>query len=157
MMTRINHKTVQALLDRYGYYFYVIKCMPGSECSCVNHTSGSADVKCKYCLGTGKRIKIVKVFGSIREKQERETESTLSMNATPKIVYIKGRHRINKDDIVIDDEDVYTVAACQYHKGEKGEFAFTRLVCPYMRSNISHLLRNFKELEDEHKLRRKKK
>lgn len=157
MMTPINNRTVSKLIDRYGYWFYVVKCVPGTECVCVNHTTHTADPKCKHCLGTGHKIKIIKVFGSIREKNERETEANTDVNSTHKIVYIKGMHRINKDDLVIDNEDVFHVLTCQYHKGEKGEFAFTRLVCPYVKANVSYTLRNFKELLHEHKLRKKRK
>ena len=157
MITPINNRTVSKLIDRYGYWFYVVKCVPGTECVCVNHTTHTADPKCKHCLGTGHKIKIVKVFGSIREKNERETEANTDVNSTHKIVYIKGMHRINKDDLVIDNEDVFHVLTCQYHKGERGEFAFTRLVCPYVKANVSYTLRNFKELLHEHKLRKKRK
>lgn len=157
MMTPINNRTVSKLIDRYGYWFYVVKCVPGTECVCVNHTTHTADPKCKHCLGTGHKIKIIKVFGSIREKNERETEANTDVNSTHKIVYIKGMHRINKDDLVIDNEDVFRVLSCQYHKGERGEFAFTRLVCPYVKANVSYTLRNFKELLHEHKLRKKRK
>ena len=156
MMTPINNRTVSRLIDRYGYWFYVVKCIPGTECSCVNHTTKAADIKCKHCLGTGHKIKIIKVFGSIREKNERETEANTYVNSTHKIVYIKGMHNIKKDDIVIDNEDIYHVLSRQYHKGEKGEFAFTRLVCPYIKGNVSHIIRNFKELLHEHKLRKKR-
>ena len=157
MITPINNRTVSKLIDRYGYWFYVVKCVPGTECVCVNHTTHTADPKCKHCLGTGHKIKIIKVFGSIREKNERETEANTDVNSTHKIVYIKGMHRINKDDLVIDNEDVFRVLTCQYHKGERGEFAFTRLVCPYVKANVSYTLRNFKELLHEHKLRKKRK
>ena len=157
MITPINNRTVSKLIDRYGYWFYVVKCVPGTECVCVNHTTHTADPKCKHCLGTGHKIKIIKVFGSIREKNERETEANTDVNSTHKIVYIKGMHRINKDDLVIDNEDVFRVLTCQYHKGERGEFAFTRLICPYVKANVSYTLRNFKELLHEHKLRKKRK
>ena len=157
MITPINNRTVSKLIDRYGYWFYVVKCVPGTECVCVNHTTHTADPKCKHCLGTGHKIKIIKVFGSIREKNERETEANTDVNSTHKIVYIKGMHRINKDDLVIDNEDVFHVLTCQYHKGERGEFAFTRLICPYVKANVSYTLRNFKELLHEHKLRKKRK
>ena len=157
MLSRINARTVSRLIDRYGYWFYVVKCVPGTECRCTNHTTHAPDPQCKLCLGTGHKIKIVRVFGTIREKNERETEANTLVNATHKIVYIKGMHRINKDDLVIDDEDVFHVLARQFHKGEKGEFAFTRLVCPYAKGNVSHIIRNFKEILHEHKLRKKKK
>ena len=40
-------------------------------------------------------------------------------------------------------------------KIEKGEFAFTRLVCPYVKGNVSYIIRNFKELLYEHNLQKK--
>ena len=86
MMTPINNRTVSRLIDRYGYWFYVVKCVPGTECSCVNHTTKAADIKCKRCLGTGHKIRIIKVFGSIREKNERETEANTLVNSTHKVV-----------------------------------------------------------------------
>lgn len=156
MLSPINSKTVNYLIDRYGYYFYIIRCVPETECSCVNHTTRSSDPKCKKCLGTGHKIKIKKVFGTIREIKERESESVINVNSTPKIVYIKGMLRINKDDLVVDNEDVYHVLACQHHKGEKGEFAFTRLICPFTKTNPAHFIRNFKELLND-QLRKKNK
>ena len=155
MMTPINDRTVTKLIDRYGYWFYLIRCVPETECSCVNHTTRAADPTCKKCLGTGHKIKIMRVFGSIREQKEREKEAVLQINATPKIVYIKGRVRVNKDDLLIDDEDVYHILAYQYHKGEKGQFAFTRLVCPFTKTNPAYIISNFKELLNEHKLSKK--
>ncbi len=146
MMTPINDRTVKKLIDRYGYYFYIIRCVPGTECGCVNHTTLAPDPRCKRCLGTGHKIRIKKVFGAIREIKERESEAVISVNSTPKIVYIKGKLIVNKDDLIIDNEDVFHVLACQYHKGEKGEYAFTRLVCPYTKANPAHIIRNFKEL-----------
>ena len=32
MLSRINARTVSRLIDRYGYWFYVVKCVPGTEC-----------------------------------------------------------------------------------------------------------------------------
>lgn len=155
MMTYLNNRTVTKLIDRYGYWFYVVRCVPETECSCVDHTTRAADPTCKKCLGTGHKIKISKVFGSIRENKERESETVIQVNATPKIAYIKGMFRVHKDDLVIDDEDVYHILAYQYHKGEKGEQAFTRLVCPYTKTNPAYIISNFKELLDEHKLSKK--
>lgn len=155
MLSLINSRTVDLLLHRYGCYFYVIKCVPNTECICVNHTTHAADPRCKKCLGTGKKIKIHKVFGALRELKDRESNAVGHINSTPKIVYIKGIFRVSKDDIVIDNDEVYHVLSFQHHKGEKGEFAFTRLVCPTIKSPSVYLIRNFKELLNEHKLRKK--
>lgn len=156
-MSTVNSKTVRSLLERYGYWFYIIKRIPDTKCRCVHATSGAPDPKCKECLGTGAKIKILKVWGAIREAKERENNVTGNISSTPKICYIKGYYRLDKDDVVVDDEDVFHVLSIQHHKGEKGEFAFTRLVLPYTKSSPVHLIRNFKELLDEYKIRKGKK
>lgn len=157
MYESVNSRTVRLLLERYGYYFYVIKKIPETKCKCVNITSNSPDPKCKECLGTGAKIKIFKVYGAVREVKERESNVTGNISTTPKVAYIKGFYRFEKDDIVVDDEDIYHVLAVQHHKGENGEFAFTRLTLPYTKGPTVHFIRNFKELLDEYKIRKNKK
>ena len=139
-MSTINSKTVRLLLERYGCWFYIIKRIPDTKCKCVHPTSGAPDPKCKES-----------------DLKERENNVTGNISSTPKICYIKGYYRLDKDDVVIDDEDVFHVLSIQHHKGEKGEFAFTRLILPYTKSSPVHLIRNFKELLDEYKIRKGKK
>ena len=100
MYESVNSRTVRLLLERYGYYFYVIKKIPETKCKCVNITSNSPDPKCKECLGTGAKIKIFKVYGAVREVKERESNVTGNISTTPKVAYIKGFYRFEKDDIV---------------------------------------------------------
>lgn len=151
----INEKTVKILLDRYGYYFYVIKRIPDTKCTCVDPMTKDPDLSCKKCLGLGTRVKIKKVYGVIREARERETSVAQNISSTPKIVYIDGLEYVNKDDVVIDSENVYNVLHIQYHRGGKGSQQFTRLVCPNRKSNTAKLAKNFKEVLNEHKLRKK--
>lgn len=154
--TPINERTVKLLLDRYGYYFYVIKRFPAAKCSCVDPTTKDANSKCKKCLGLGTQIKIYKVFGVIREAKEREISIAQSISVSPKIVYIKGIFYANKDDVIIDSENVYHILNFQYHRGENGDFQFTRFICPNTKSNAAPLIRNFKELLYEHNIRKNK-
>lgn len=151
----INEKTVRLLLDRYGYYFYVIKRIPNTVCTCVDTATKDPDLSCKKCLGLGTRVKIKKVFGVIRESRERETSVAQNISATPKIVYIDGLEYVNKDDVIIDSENVYNVLYTQYHRGGKGSQQFTRLVCPNRKSSTAKLAKVFKEVLYEHKLRKK--
>lgn len=150
----INSKTVELLLKRYGYYFYVIKRFKNVKCTCLDPTSKDADSNCTKCLGTGTKIKIYKVFGCLREEKEREISVAQNLSSSPKIVYIKGFKRFEKDDIVIDNEDVYHIMEAQYHRGEKGEFAFTRAICPFTKGPDFKFIRNFYKIINEHKIRK---
>lgn len=152
----LNIRNIKLLMDRYGYYFYLIKRVPGTTCSCVNRTTKDPDANCKKCLGLGSKIKIFKVYGMIRETNDYEASIAQNISSTPKVVYLLGMVRVNKDDIVIDNEDIYHVLHIQHHKGEHGEFAFTRLTCPFIKGNDTIIIKNFKELYNEYHNKKKR-
>ncbi len=154
-LTKINAKTINSVIDRYGYTFYVIRRVPNIDCKCVDPTTKDADPKCKLCLGTGKKIKIYKVFGVSREIKNAESyRSSESGTVTPKIFYIKGSFFINKEDIIIDSEDMFVVFNMQYHRGEHGAPGFTRVIAPNKKFDKIYAIKNFKELLNEHNLRK---
>lgn len=150
----VNSETVKKLLNRYGYYFYVVKCFNNVKCTCLDPTSKDADPNCPKCLGMGTKIKIYKVFGCLRETNEREISIAQNMSSSPKVAYIKGIKRYEKDDIIVDDENVYHMAALQWHRGEKGEFEFTRAICPFTKGGDASFIRNFYKLINGHKIRK---
>lgn len=154
-LTKINAKTINSVIDRYGYVFYVVRRVPNINCKCVDTTTKEADPNCKMCLGTGKKIKIYKKFGVGREIKSAETfRSSEAGTVTPKIFYIKGSFYINKDDLIIDSEDVFTVFNMQYHRGEQGVPGFTRIIAPNKKFDKTKLMRNFKELLNEYNIRK---
>ena len=102
-------------------------------------------------MGLGYKIKIFKVKGASRESKEFEALRAEFPTVTPKIFYIKSKMFIEKQDLIIDEEGVYTVYATQFHRGLNGEFKFTRCVCPNQKFSKDSVLKNFKELLREHK------
>lgn len=154
-MTIINNKTINSVINRYGYNFYLIKKVPNIKCKCVDPLTKEANQDCKKCLGTGTKIKIYKVFGVGRESKSAETyRSSEAGTVTPKIFYIKGSVYVKKDDLIIDSEDVYTVFNQQFHRGEKGAPAFTRVIAPNKKFDKTKLIKNFKELLNEYNIRK---
>ena len=67
---RINKDTVNTLIDRYGYYSYIVKLNKSLICECVNASTKEPNPYCKRCLGTGYHIRIIRVFGASREGRE---------------------------------------------------------------------------------------
>lgn len=143
------------VIERYSYSFYLIKKVKGISCTCTNNISKEADPNCKRCLGLGTKIKIYKVKGASRETKEYEATKSENTSATPKIFYILGNQYVNKDDVIVDSENVYKVYTMQHHRGEQGKQEFTRCVCPNNKYNKILFLKNFKELLNEYKLRKK--
>lgn len=141
----------QEVIDNWDYTFYVIKQVPNMKCKCVDKTSKQADLNCPLCLGLGNKIKIYKVKGASRESKEFEALRAEFPTVTPKIFYIKTKLLIDKQDLIIDDETMYSVYATQFHRGLNGEFKFTRCVCPTVKFNKYAIIKNFKRILNEYK------
>lgn len=141
----------QEVINNWNYDFWVIKQIPNMECKCVDKTSKQAKLDCPLCLGLGTKIKIYKVKGSSRESKEFEALRAEFPTVTPKIFYIKSKLLIDKQDLIFDEECLYSVYATQFHRGLNGEFKFTRCVCPTVKFSRYHLIKNFKKLLNEHK------
>ena len=141
----------QEVIDNWDYHFWVIKQVSGVECKCVDKTSKQAKLDCPLCLGLGTKIKIYRVKGASRESKEFEALRAEFPTVTPKIFYIKTKLFIDKQDLIFDEESLYSVYATQFHRGLNGEFKFTRCICPTVKFSRYHLIKNFKKLLNEHK------
>lgn len=142
-------------IKRYDYQFWIVKKIDNIKCKCLDPVTKDADKDCKYCLGLGRKIKIYRARGASRESKEFETIKSDNTSVTPKIFYVKSKIYINKGDIIVDKEGAYQVYARQYHRGEHGEFTFTRAVCPNLKHNRNVFLKNFREKLNELFLRKK--
>lgn len=142
-------------IDRYDYKFWVIKKIDNIKCKCLDPVTKEPDKNCKYCLGLGRKIKIYRATGASRESKEFETIKSDNVSVTPKVFYVKSKIYIDKGDIIVDKEGVYQVYTRQYHRGENGEFKFTRAVCPNLKHNRNTFLKNFREKLNEYLLRKK--
>ena len=141
----------QEVIDNWDYHFWVIKQVSGMECKCVDKTSKQAKLDCPLCLGLGTKIKIYRVKGASRESKEFEALRAEFPTVTPKIFYIKTKLFIDKQDLIFDEESLYSVYATQFHRGLNGEFKFTRCICPTVKFSRYHLIKNFKKLLNEPK------
>lgn len=140
----------QEVIDTWKYKFWVIKKVGDQKCKCVDPTSKTPDLNCKLCLGLGYKIKIFKVEGASRESKEFEALRAEFPTVTPKVFYIKNKLPINKMDLILDEESLYSIYAIQYHRGFNGEFKFTRCICPTLKLNSKNVVKNFKEILNEH-------
>lgn len=142
-------------IDRYDYKFWIIKKIDSIRCQCLDPITKEADKNCQLCLGLGRKIKIYRATGASRESKEFETIKSDNTSVTPKVFYVKSKIYLDKGDIIVDKECVYQVYARQYHRGENGEFKFTRAVCPNLKHNRNAFLKNFREKLNEYLLRKK--
>ena len=141
----------QEVIDNWSYKFWVIKKIDSIKCKCVDKTSKEPSSTCKLCLGLGCKIKIYRVTGASRETREFESLRAEFPTVTPKIFYIKNKLYIDKQDLIFDEENLYSVYALQFHRGLNGKFKFTRCICPILKMNNGAIIHNLKEVLNENK------
>lgn len=141
-------KNIWACIERFKHPVWVVKKIDNTSCICVDHTTKQAKHSCKKCLGLGGKIKIYKTSAVVREGKEQETVfSDTTLTTTPKMVYFKfGTALIEKEDYIVDKEDIYTVLTKQYLKGEDGQANTIKCLCPAVKMHSKVILKNFKEV-----------
>lgn len=141
-------KNMWDTLDRFRQPVWIVKSIPNTSCTCVDHSSKQASNSCKKCLGLGTKIKIYKTSAVVREGKEQESVfSDTTLSSTPKMTYFKfGEALIEKDDYMVDKEDIYSVFTKQYLKGEDGQPHTIKCMCPPLKMDSKIILKNFKEV-----------
>ena len=141
-------KNMWNTLDRFKNSVWVVKRIPNTCCTCVDHTTKQASNSCKICLGLGTKIKIYKTSAILRESKEQESVfSDARISSTPKVAYFKfGEALIEHEDYVVDKEDIYMVFTKQYIKGEDGQPHTIKCLCPHLKMDSKKILKNFKEV-----------
>lgn len=150
-MHNLTESFAQEVIDAWDYPFWIVKKVSQIQCKCVDPTTKQPKLNCKQCLGLGCKIKIYQAKGASRESREFEALRAEFPTVTPKIFYVKTKLFIEKQDLIIDEEGVYTVYVAQFHRGLNGKYKFTRCVCPNQKLGKQQVLKNFKELLNEYK------
>lgn len=133
-------------IDRFDYEFYVIKRLQKLKCTCLDHTTKDPNPECEMCLGLGTRIKIFKVTGAATEMIDANMVRTTVGGSTPKTFYFQQKCFIERDDVVVDNEDFFRAYKCQHLRGRDGEFQTTRVVASTVIANKQALKRNFNKI-----------
>lgn len=134
-------------IERFSYDVWIVKRIPTVTCTCVNHTTKQPKNDCKKCLGTGTKIKIYKARAVLREAKDQESVfSDTRLSSTPKITYFKYGTFIEKDDYIIDKENIYSPVTKQYLRGENGDPNTIKCVSPAIKMDSSIIIKNFKEV-----------
>lgn len=134
-------------IERFAYDIWIIKRVNGIKCTCVDHATKQPKNNCNKCFGTGTKVKLYKTKAVLREGKEQESVfSDATVSNTPKMVYFKYGTIIEKDDYVIDQDDVYSVFTKQNLRGEKGEPNTVKCTCPPIKMDSKIIIKNLKEV-----------
>lgn len=140
------NKNILRIIDQYSYKFYLVHPNKEIDCKCINFDTKEPDSACKYCLSTGKRITIKSIKGAHQETAIPSTARNLEDIVIARNYYVPYKYKVSKDDLIVDDEDVFTVYAVQDEISFHGEKLFQKCLTYSKKIESIVLIKNFKEI-----------
>ena len=143
------NNSIDDILDIMSHDAFWIHLYQDVKCTCIDHTSQNPDPKCKKCLGTGCKIKIVKVQTTTDDVDNKAMLTLGERIVMHKIFYLKADWELSLNDLIVEDGDVYYV----FQKIEGHSFhehhVFNKYICPHKKLDSQIFLKNFNEIVGE--------
>lgn len=140
----LNDKILD-IINRCSYDMYVIHKYTNMICTCVNHETDQADIYCKKCLGTKYKISIRKIKAASQDSNIPTTLRTESFYVA-RNVYMKSNIECLKDDIIIDNDDIYFILDIQNLFSLKGSVPYKKAIAVKKKFDTKIFIKNFKEI-----------
>lgn len=145
------NKRMYETIERMHYTFYVIRVDYDTKCTCFNFDTKQGDVKCKKCLGTGHKIRIKEYTGasmsSTLGSSQREVRDVIIGN----LYFIHKKYPLDKNDYVIDDDNIYKVTEKRKVKSFKGIHKYNKYLAVHLKHDRDEIMKNFFTILNEHK------
>jgi len=138
---------ISYIIDLFNHSFFIVQQNFDISCDCIDFNTKAPNPNCKKCLGTGNKIKIKKAFGV---RQDTTVPSTLRpSNAffVAKNYYTDVKQiKIEKDNIIIDGDEVLYIYQIQNHNSYKEKRIFQKSLAVTKKMHSDIFLENFNSI-----------
>lgn len=141
------------IIEMMHYTFYVIKVDPVLHCTCFDFDTKQGDSNCMKCLGTGHKIRITTATGSSMASTLGNSQREIRDVVIGNIYFIHKKYDLNKNDIVIDDDNVFKVVEKRKVKSFKGVHKYNKYLSVHLKHNKDIFLNNFFKILKEYRKR----
>lgn len=148
---RAFNKHAYDVIDRLSYNFYLINVHKDDYCTCYNFDTKQGNKACKKCLGRGRRITIREAEGASMNTKLGSSQREVKDVVVGSIYYIKEDIKVNKDDLIIDDDNVFLVSQIRMTKSFNGKHKYNKLLCVHLKHDSNLILSNFFEVLEKHR------
>jgi len=140
---------IQYVVKLFHYPMWFIKLNQNVQCTCIDHATKQPRPDCKICLGTGRKIHLV------RAKAARQTTEAASMRG-PGLGYSEKNYgdrfftlhnlELHEGDIIVDNDNVNVVQHYQPGRTDATSAVYFRTVTTRMKTNTNLFLKSFHDL-----------
>lgn len=141
-------KKIQKVVKLFSYPVWFVIRDEKVDCPCVNFSTKQADSQCKKCLGTGKKIRLVRENAAHQNDyiSQRGKGLGYSEKTTVGEYYSLKPVEVKPEDLIIDGENVDVVQRVDPERTNHNDPVYYRYVTSPKKSFASVILKNFKEL-----------
>jgi hypothetical protein len=139
---------IRSVIKKFSYPVWFVLRDQNTNCTCVDFTTKQPDPKCKRCLGTGKKIKLVRVNAAHQNEDISMRGDGLGYGE--KVVagnyYTLTEVDASPEDIIVDGSDVDVLQHIYSERTNSTNPIYYKHSTAPMKSNTMTFLKNFKEV-----------
>ena len=141
-------RKIQSVIRKFWYPVWFVIRDPNIKCACVDFTTGQPDQSCRKCLGTGRKIHIVRVRAahqnddlSMRGEGLGYAEKNVTAN-----FYTLNDVNANADDIIVDGNELFIIQWSYPERSNASRPVYYKHVASPKKNSVDTFLRNFREV-----------
>ncbi|MGG2085288.1 hypothetical protein [Lysinibacillus pakistanensis] len=139
-------KEIKKIIELFEYDMNVVRVDSKIDCTCKDFTTKQGDPRHKLCLGTGQKIKIMKIMGVSQEIYSSFMNQGNSDMGLSNIYYFKSNNSLTEGDIIVDKGNISIVQGIERKKGTHGDYVYQKCLCINKRTDVQIFLKNFNEV-----------
>ena len=139
-MKRFDENIIR-LIDMLEYDIWVIIRDPHIDCICKNFNTKQGDPRCKYCLGTGQKIKIKKIKGVRQPTSGSARDMTIYYEKG--IFFLKNIYDLKARDLIIWDQRIEEVDIVENFCSDAQKPVYYRIETIPKKTDTEIILKNF--------------
>lgn len=137
------NNNVYRIMDMMSYKMFVINVDYKSPCTCLNYDTKQGDPDCKKCLSIGYRIKVKRVEGASMSSTLGNSQREIRDMVLGNLYFIKKKYDINRNDYIIDDQNIFHVTDKRMVKSFNGSHKYNKYLTTKKKHNSEKMLNNF--------------
>lgn len=120
------HDSFQYVIKKYSRQLYLVKLDKNVRCKCHMAGSNDPDPYCPKCLGTGYRITVYEINGAPQTSTFPDTFRSTNQIVIVCSFYLLDNVPVDRDDIIVYDNNAYIINDAARNVGFNGKFCFTK-------------------------------
>lgn len=141
-------KSIHKVIDKFSYPIWFILKDDSVNCPCVNFTTKQADVNCKKCFGTGKKVRLRRIEAAHQNNRISIRGDGIGAGEIDVIgvYYSKHNAMAREEDLILDGDTLDVVQHAYPMRTDHSEPVYYKYETAPKKTNVALTIKNIKEV-----------